>query len=102
MPHLFYPVLGNTLPKIMILAPMCSLNDTGNIMVRDFSISGKINAGNGDIEISNIPAVTFIDFGHSTSNFNDDLAINIKGLIILMYHKNLHIFSGSTALFTVI
>ena len=23
------PVLGNTLPKIMILAPMCSLNDLG-------------------------------------------------------------------------
>jgi hypothetical protein len=23
------PLLGNTLPKIMILAPMCSLNDLG-------------------------------------------------------------------------
>jgi hypothetical protein len=72
--------------------------NTGNVMVRDVFVNASLNAGFGPIEAKNQPLVTFIDFGHSTSDFDSYLGANVNNLKT-SYHKTLHIFSDSTAEF---
>lgn len=64
----------------------------GNVMVRNTNFSGKLDAGFGAITAQNIPLITFIDFGHSTSNFDSELGSTIN-TIKNIWHKRLHFFS---------
>lgn len=75
--------------------------NSGNIMVRDIMVSGSLDAGYGPIPVKQIPLVTFIDFGHSTSNLDSNLVTKskLKDILTTAYHKTIHIFSGSTAEF---
>lgn len=72
--------------------------NAGNVMVKDAAQNVTYNAGFGDIKLSNVPMVTFIDFGHSTSNLDDELGSKVNSLMTT-FHKSIHIFSGSTGAF---
>jgi len=69
--------------------------NAGNVMVRNTTFSGKMNAGFGDISVQDAPIVTFIDFGHSTSDLDNELGSAVNALVTF-YHKTLHTLSGST------
>ncbi|HXW52707.1 MAG TPA: hypothetical protein VEL47_01250 [Myxococcota bacterium] len=66
----------------------------GNIFVIDKAFSGTMNAGFGDIKVKDAPLVTFIDFGHSTSNFDSDLGDKVNSLKVFL-RKTFRAFSQS-------
>lgn len=66
----------------------------GNVMVRNTIFSGTMDAGYGAIRAQELPLLTMIDFGHSTSNFDDELGSKVNSLKTT-FHKSLHFMSGS-------
>lgn len=69
--------------------------NVGNVMIKHMATTITLDAGFGAITLSNAPVVTFIDFGHSTSNLDDNLGTHVTSLKST-YHKSIHMFSSST------
>ena len=66
----------------------------GNVMVRNINFSGNLDAGFGKLQVNDVPLITFIDFGHSNSNLDDELGSKVKSIKVF-YHEKLRFFSGS-------
>lgn len=69
--------------------------NAGNVMVKNINARVTLNAGYGSIALDNVPLVTFIDLGHSTSNLDGKMGSRVYSLKTT-YHKSIHLFSGST------
>jgi len=62
----------------------------GNVFVRNQRFTGRV----GGYEVRDVPVVTFIDFGHSTSGLDDLLGSEVKS-IKTTWQETLKVFSGS-------
>jgi serine/threonine protein kinase len=67
----------------------------GNVYLRSGLFSGKL----GTVVLEEVPIVTLIDFGHSTSNFDGDLGSKINDPLRTLWQKHLKVISASMGAF---